>query len=385
MRSLNSVIFVHGTGVRLPAFQTTLGHAKETARAAGLNACFIECAWGDPLGANFEGRCLPGFPTPQRRMEDAEDLARWSRFLDDPFFELHTLTIRDTQSHSGASNSQISWRALWNQISQYAPSHECRLLLERGALTQFWEESWNAVILCEVAPLAFERSEHELHEVCGALARAAIAELHSTATQHGHPGISRPLRIALERRLLSDWGQVVYSPSDFLASLVSRAATKAVRHHRDDLMRVTALAVGDVLLYQAHGCRIRDFIRQKISSAEPPVAIIAHSLGSIAAFDLLATPSPPRADLLVTVGSPVSFFYEIGASASLGLNQKLPEDFPSWLNVYDRSDFLSYVASALFGKVKDVEISSGQPFPHSHSAYFTNPEFWKEIIGFYQP
>jgi hypothetical protein len=43
----------------------------------------------------------------------------------------------------------------------------------------------------------------------------------------------------------------------------------------------------DILLYQARGGRIRDFIQQKIEQVEPPVVLLAHSLGGIACVDLL--------------------------------------------------------------------------------------------------
>ncbi len=58
----------------------------------------------------------------------------------------------------------------------------------------------------------------------------------------------------------------------------------------------------------------------------------------------------------------------------------LPDTLPkSWLTVYDRSDFLSYKAEPAFpGRVTDVQVDNGQPFPESHSAYWHNDEqVWK--------
>jgi hypothetical protein len=61
----------------------------------------------------------------------------------------------------------------------------------------------------------------------------------------------------------------------------------------------------------------------------------------------------------------------------------LPSHFPPWLNLYDPYDFLSYVAAPVFRRgVRDVRIESGQPFPYSHSAYWTNAQTWNAVRAF---
>jgi hypothetical protein len=86
---------------------------------------------------------------------------------------------------------------------------------------------------------------------------------------------------------------------------------------------------------------------------------------------------------LITIGSQSPFLYEIGAFPALGHPDPLPAHFPPWLNVYDRRDVLSYVGSGVFGDgVRDVEVDNGQPFPQSHSAYWTNPAVWTAVSEF---
>ena len=44
---------------------------------------------------------------------------------------------------------------------------------------------------------------------------------------------------------------------------------------------------------------------------------------------------------------------------------------------------LSYAGEGVFaGKVKDVSVESRQPFPESHSAYWTNDAVWQAIKSF---
>jgi hypothetical protein len=84
--------------------------------------------------------------------------------------------------------------------------------------------------------------------------------------------------------------------------------------------------------------------------------------------------------LLVTVGSQAPFFYEVDALSSLQFGEPLPPHFPRWLNIYDLSDILSYEGKRIFpGRVDDVVVSSGQPFPRSHLAYWDNAATWDAV------
>ena len=140
---------------------------------------------------------------------------------------------------------------------------------------------------------------------------------------------------------------------------------------------------GDILFYQAKGQKIREFIRQQVENVEPPVVLLAHSLGGIACVDLLVERELPQVKLLVTVGSQAPFLYEIDALQSLSYGESLPEYFPKWLNIYDLRDILSYVGDrqGLFpGRIKDVKVNNQQPFPESHGAYWYNKETWDAIL-----
>jgi hypothetical protein len=379
-----TIVFVHGTGVRLKGYQSDLADARKHAGAAGIDDAVVECAWGDPLGAVFEGLSLPDPPTDHEFRADAEDFAQWTWRFDDPLFELQALTTLDTpEIYAGLPPAEMPpWRALWERIAAYQPSVELSLVLKRSGLKPFWQDAWSAIIESDIAQLAFERSAHQLPEASNALARAVVAELHVRARAAGRPGPDRRVRESLVLRMLNDWDQVVYGVGGLFAAMFKRAATRALRRHREALTDMAALRIGDILLYQSRGDAVRDFIRQKVASAKPPVTLVAHSLGGIACFDLLALPNPPAVARLVTVGSQAPFFYEVEALVSLKPPEPLPARFPPWLNIYDRNDFLSYVASRLFPVAEDIEVHSGQPFPESHGNYFVNDEVWKAVRDF---
>jgi hypothetical protein len=380
-----TIIFVHGTGVRLTSFDGASQNAADRAAASGIRKQFVPCAWGDALGAQFSGLSLPDPPPNQKLKEDEQDFAEWTWLFDDPLFELYTLTIRDTSSQPRTipkPGQKPKWLELWEKIALYEPSEELRLLLEKNGYERLWSEAWSRIVRVSPIPKqAFEMSANELPDAVHALARALVAQIHVLAAEEGIPCPSRTLRDALVRRMTLDWRQQVYGLGTFFANIVKRSATRALRRHRSGLSSAAALPIGDILLYQSRGADIRKFIRYKIEHAEPPVSLVAHSLGGIACFDLLALPDPPSVAHLVTAGSQSPLFYELGALHSLKLPEQ-PANFPPWLNLFDRNDFLSYVAHRLFPSAQDVEIESGQPFPDSHSAYFSNAVVWTTIGKF---
>lgn len=388
---MGTILLVHGTGVRFKSYWPLFENAQKLAASVGLKEKFVDCLWGDPLGVEFSGLSLPEPPTERQvRIEDQEAL-EWKWRFEAPLLELERLASLDRQFQDPPPpGQQAHWERLWSTILNQKRSIDLELLLDRGGLTEFWQEAWDEIVSSNIVPRAFESSADDLPSACGALARSLVAQLHVIAINHLSPGPSYALRDSLVKRLLIDWDQQVYAPSDWFTHFIKRATTRAIRNQRSELTDSAVLPIGDVLLYQAHGSLVRDYIRKKIELSTPPVTIVAHSLGGIACFDLLALPEAPQVARLVTVGSQVPFLYEIGALFSLkppvnlsaaGCCQ-LPSSFPPWLNIFDRNDFLSYVGESLFFGMRDIEIQSGQPFPDSHSAYFINDQVWATIRDF---
>ena len=385
-----SIVLVHGTGVRMSGYRESFALAERTAKHAGISAKFVSCAWGNSLGIDFRGLSLPpDIQTEEREQErEREDFARWSWLIADPKCELEKLTIRDPASSmpAPAPGYDPAWLVEWNRIAAYRPSSGMQVLLERAGLgATAWSRAWHTVTFADpIAQAAFEHSAHELVEAAQALSRAVVAQLLRDLGDSGEPTPSRSLRDRMVAQLNTDWEVVVLAPTDFFVRGLKRLATGVLKRYRGDLTEVIVPFIGDILLYQARGAEIREFVAGAIRNSSAPVTVVAHSLGGIACVDLFAMPGAPKINHLVTFGSQSPLFHEIGALQSLGANQPLPATFPQWLNVYDRNDMLSYVAGRLFKGVKEFESASGKPFPDSHSDYFGNDAVWGEIQRFMQ-
>lgn len=381
-----TIIFVHGTGVRFDGYTSSYNAAVAAARSVGITADFKQCLWGDPLGVQFEGKSLPDSPSAEdERAAAAEDEA-WAWRFDDPLLELVGLTTPGVATGNidlSGVTGKPEWQARLDTIRTYVPGPDAQALLVRAQLEDFWTDAWCALKNEPVLDRAFEQSSkaNELADCEAALARAVISVLHNAAIACGRPGPDAAMRVKLIKRLGADWG-FVYGLGSALQTLLARAATSALRRNRNPLNRAIAAQIGDILLYQSRGEKVRGFIRAAIAAAEPPVTLVAHSLGGIACVDLLASDAPPPVAALVTMGSQAPYFYEIGALIALRPHDGLPVHFPAWLNLFDRNDFLSFVGARLFeGRVQDHELRSGQPFPASHSAYLTSEDAWRAVRG----
>lgn len=380
-----SVIFVHGTGVRLPAYSRSFQTVRGSAAKAGIQAILVDCIWGEPFGSSFEGKSLPDPPDEEVLERNAQELARWTWLFEDPLAELERLSIRSGGEVHSYPGHAPEWLELLQKIQDYLPSLDTASQLKRAGIEDLWTGAFGEIIASPVVAMAFESSAqaNELADAGIALSRAVVARLYVAALEKGRSPVSGAHREAISNRLQIDWGVKVLGLGDLLAGFAKRVGTNVMRKRRNAFNAAVTGPIGDILLYQSRGQNIREFVREKVELAEPPVTLVAHSLGGIACVDMLALPCAPKVKCLVTLGSQAPYFYEIGALTSIRHPDNLPETFPPWLNIFDRSDFLSFVGHRLFGdKVTDFEIRSATSFPEAHSAYLGSEEAWAKVKSF---
>jgi len=84
--------------------------------------------------------------------------------------------------------------------------------------------------------------------------------------------------------------------------------------------------------------RMRDRIRDAIAASEPPYVVVAHSLGSLILYDVLAGAGRVRLTQLITVGSPLGFgFIQWRLRDRAGRPNPVPDGL-RWSNFFDRLD-----------------------------------------------
>ncbi|MDY3557039.1 hypothetical protein R5W24_006223 [Gemmata sp. JC717] len=412
-----TIVFVHGTSGRKDSYTTSLaaigkGLAAAVGRAGLEPTTPIEvtgCLWGDTFGAKLrlEGRSIPGYhatggdAVPAAPADD-DQVVLWEMLGHNPLFELHGLGLAAPPGMRAFDPDLFSQRV---KALPAARTNELTAAL--------------AAVLAEtgVPPdaLAAGRDEVAGHPAYqGALARARdggqfrlpVARAVLAAALRRLPEATAAATDPDERdRLVAAIADAIAPPSASALSWAANQLYGLARGLKSFALQggawgLTALgergrgrrtdplvpAVGDILLYQAKGHLIRRSVRDAVKAAADkggaPVVLLGHSLGGIACVELLVSEAVPEVGLLVTAGSQAPFFYELNALASLDAGAPLPPHFPRrWMNLYDRRDFLSYLAGPVFAAaggpaVTDHEVDNRLPFPAAHSGYWANRNVW---------
>ncbi|MFN6502084.1 MAG: hypothetical protein RMX65_034545 [Nostoc sp. DedQUE01] len=387
---MTTVIFVHGTGIREREYNETFQIIEQKIHAQRPDIKVAPCLWG-VLGAKFNDN-RASVPLEDATLalspgEEDADIVLWGQLYRDPLYELRLLSLKPIES--GNPFGEEPGDVLQSRVASLTPASQLEAKLQEAGIAEVFEQAREAIIRSEPYERALLTvSESDLSEYYAPIARAIVAQaMFLSEQQEKFPPIltDAQLRDKVVEMLTLALGEAELGLGGWLlrplVELAQHGGTNYIRGNRFELTDKISPMPGDILLYQTRGEKIRAFIQQQIEQAEPPVVLIAHSLGGIACVDLLVQQQLPQVELLVTVGSQAPFLYEINALYSLKYGELLPEHFPEWLNIYDLRDFLSYVGKKIFpDKVQDVVVDSRQPFPRSHGAYWTNAKTWEAII-----
>jgi hypothetical protein len=104
-------------------------------------------------------------------------------------------------------------------------------------------------------------------------------------------------------------------------------------------------------------------------------------MGGNIMYDLLTHFAPDLpVDLLVTVGTQVGLFAELGLfhdSATAAPPDRMPALSAQWINVVDAADILSYRVGPIVTGAQDYRYPSDALW--AHSAYFRQPNFHSRL------
>lgn len=374
---MTTVIFVHGTGTRLAEFDEAFAVVETQARVH-LNATTRRCYWGDQCGAvlRAKGASIPEYRGTRRNDEAASARAAWEILYKDPLFELRLMPRGAPAAFSPNTTRLTRAQQMEGWLERAATLPE---KLAEAKLADSWAKARPSLFGSEeFRALVDGAAEDQSCKI--AVSRALIALTTIFATNTGHPAPSGVVRDQLVAAVITALNGDHRGLPGWATKPFQALGQRYVENRRGRYTDGAVPRIGDILVYQLRGKLISDFIARNVRATEGPVIIIAHSLGGIAAFEMLLTESLPNVRALVTVGSQAPLFYEMNCLRALEFDAPFPQPFVPWLNVFDRSDFLSYIGEGVLpGKVVDIEVENGQPFPQSHSAYWSNVDMWTKL------
>lgn len=408
---VDHLYFVHGTGVREAGFRQTLSDLDKNLPKYGLGIPVSGRSWGVELGVRVSDAWIAGMipregaakglvPT-----EPEVEGALWAQLMDDPLFELRLMTLiggAPIEVEPGAEPPATILKARLDALDVPAPvGGVTSAALHAAAVQLATEEGWSETLTL-AASKAGQAGDPAL---VAAVARAVVAL--SLAQARGEPGAGPDaLYLTDERAALVDQVALALSgeakglmPNWILDPLKKWAEAKATAYgarRRTGLMNAVSPGMGDIVYSQRRGDDVLAQLRKDIEAIPGQVAVLGHSLGGEHLMNLLLQSPPKNVVKLVTVASQVAYFtacdsmrdlrlpLEPGKRDPLDPPLRLPAGFPTWVNFFDRNDFLSFRAEPCFvggGGVTDEEITSGVPFPDSHGAYFRAPDFYRRLVA----
>ena len=405
-----TLLFVHGTGVRRAGREQTVARIRTGLAKVGLGGLQLDFVdWGETHGTNVSKTDLEAVLPRGAAMAlggttEAEiEAALWSDLLADPLIELRMAALWQTAAPAavvpvpgGPKPADVT---LVQAIHDLGPK-----LIDPlpGEVTA--QAIREAVRSLEREPLVREAARSvgsaQDPDLIGATARAVVAT--TLRQSRSEPGTGpSALYLRFERDALVEEIRSRLAPTtlgiggwlrDRVKDFATAKASEWAIDRRDTLMRSSSPGAGDILLYQRRGDDILAMIESKIldlSGDGKRVIVLGHSLGGIMLVDLLSRPREERLPVskLITVGSQAPMLFKFDALGTMRPGRERPAGTPfvPWLNVYDRSDLLSFCAAQAFPGaegIEDYEHTSGASFPEAHSAYFLADGVYERIKQF---
>lgn len=391
---MTTLLFVHGTGARENSYAGALRAIREKVADLGRGWAVQGCYWGSEYGASTAEASVPAYQETGGDgplSPEEQQIALWSILYTDPYYELRLLRLRpQAAAVPGLQPSQ----QLQQQVATYRPNPETRGFFAALHLDESLSESVREIATSSALAAASTTASPDLTEHRYAVARAIVAATLVRAASAGTPQVSAWMRDRLVESIAKDLApHTPLGPSEWLRDvgvyIGSRVGTQLLLPRRGDVTDAAAPMAGDILRFLARPTEVEGYLATFIGDITDDVYLLGHSLGGIICVDLLARDVAPNVKGLITVGSQAPFFYEIGALPALQPGQPLPPTMPPWLNVFDRADVLAYIGERIFNvggeekpRVIDLEVTSGQPFPQSHGAYWHSTKLWDAMATF---
>ncbi len=389
------LVYVHGASDRAPGVAAHVARIEERLALHGIPFDVLASTWGEAVGATLDriGLAIPGdVAAAARTVGPAEAEALTELLRNGPLSELDRI--------GGSAATETTDAPTPGEASRDA---DRLLAIAQGPADG---EQNSAAAACRAAAATVQSSPEYAMARCADVPEvdlvAATARAIATTAAVEAPLAEPTAQVSFAEAVEVGIAQAVLAmaAATLLASYVGvdvgpglkRWATDVLVPHRAQIMRDTFLGAADILRYLADGEPMRRFVAgtlREAASRGGPVVALGNSLGGIILVEALAAPGAPRPDLLVTVGSQAPLLMTIGALGALAVSgadsagARLRAPFQPWLNVYDRRDFLAFVAQPVWPDqpgIRDLLVDNDEGFPDSHGAtYLYRSELYQAI------
>jgi hypothetical protein len=395
MSQRGTIVYVHGASDRGPQVDDHVAQIERQILLAGMDFDVVASRWGEAEGARLDRleAALPAAAPPTVPAAVPRGDASAARA---PLAELAELA----QSAGSANTTSRQDGARLREADQLLAICRSQIVSAEATVTAGSGPATSLAVACSRAASEIGESVEYTQARASGVAEAALIDAVGRAvavsvavnpTMAAKSTVTANLFDDAQMRIAE--AVVGVAAATLLAGYLGvdvgphlkRWATDVLIPHRARITRDVALGPADVVLYQRNGERIRRFVARTIGEAlrgGGPVVALGNSLGGVVLVDTLSQPGAPRPHLLVTAGSQAPLLATFGGLDPLGLPGS-PPPFQPWLNIFDRRDFLGFVARPVWpgeAGIIDREVDMGLGFPDSHGvAYLRHSETYLAI------
>jgi len=183
-----AVIFVHGIGVRGPAYDTTFKVLRDELAERIPDVVLHPCRWGDDLGARMlaEGRSVPDYahlaPPKGEIATTGRRTEAWARLYGDPWLEIALLAEREARVAPRAPHLPPIEDERLKELRAWRPGAKVKTALEGTRLNDDLEVSRTELLTQPELPRALRHDE-----ALAVLGRALAARAVGLAADRGVP------------------------------------------------------------------------------------------------------------------------------------------------------------------------------------------------------
>lgn len=149
-------------------------------------------------------------------------------------------------------------------------------------------------------------------------------------------------------------------------------------------------------LYDGWAGRMREPVKARLRELgrDRPLVVLAHSLGTILAYDVITDPqfAPWKLQVFVTAGSPLGIKNVVAKVRDWQGPGPLPETTTAWQNFYDGRDMVGWYGETLAGKylpspplTQKLDVRNEAPNHHDLTGYLVDPDLRKVVRAAVKP
>ncbi|MGL5796249.1 MAG: hypothetical protein ACRC06_17970, partial [Waterburya sp.] len=275
------IVLVHGTGVREPAYSKTFSMVQQQLENRSEDLRFHKCYWGGRYGStlNAGGLSLPKFDENKAIVNDLSDddyyLGLCELLYQDPLIELQILSIGSEESETVFGEKPGN--DLDDKVRALTPSFELQEMLDRANIGEFFSQAKTIIVNESDYQDAITSASEPLGEYRIAIARALVAQSSLLARdKYGDFAFSLngELRDRIVEQIVAELGgtekglvsEVKRSISGTIKRIIENTRRKVSEQYRGTLV--------DILMYQARGQKLRDFVRATIEPLQGKKIVI---------------------------------------------------------------------------------------------------------------